>query len=319
MVMPAIFAGTYLRYDEPPLQNANINWAKLALSKVVTDGPVKRSLGELGYKFLYTEPGFKFWHFGRNDIVSEPQLKFLDLNSFEQLLLERTSLKLVRRTIYALLNRAGYKSAGLIEITRHALETEFYKDHEGPYLLYEHVLAPHPPFNVDREGRSTNKWSMFWGLADGSHATYGKPSLQRLYVNGYLEKLRYVNGAILDQVKRMIRDIPAPKVIMIHGDHGSGAYYFPEDLSRSCLKERYKPFLAVYADDPAIHAAFAHITTERVNLVNLYRIIFDARFGTELSLAPDRSWFVQYDTPPVEVTELSDEQIEADCVLPDPS
>jgi hypothetical protein len=313
MVMPSIFGGTYLKPDEPPIAIVDINRAKLALGQIVTDGPLKRSLSVLGYKFLYTDLGLNFWRLGAEDIVSSPTLDMLNLSAYEQLLIERTPLKLIPRVLSRLTGKPGRWSTSFSALTRHSLATEFYLEHEAPYLLYEHVLAPHPPFNIDRHGNYTNDWPEFGGLADGADATSGDPRLQRAYIAGYLEKLRYLNKMLLAQVKIMIREIPSPKVIMIHGDHGGGAYYFPEgDPSQSCLYERYKPFLAVYSDDISIREAFAGIKSERINLVNLYRIIFDARFGTDIGNAPDRSWFTRWEMPQIELT---DDDIEARCAL----
>jgi hypothetical protein len=219
---------------------------------------------------------------------------------------------LIPRLFNWVAGRPNFKSARLTELTRFSLTTDFYKDYPPPFVLYEHVVAPHPPFNIDRNGNATTRWKAFSDMEDGGHATLGGPRRQQRYIEGYLEKLRYVNAEVVKQLQAMVEDVPAPKVIMLHGDHGGGAYYLPDDPELSCLNERYSPFLAVYTDDPQIRAAFAHIATERVNLVNLYRLIFDARFGTDLGLAADRSWFNSWDSPR-ELIELSDEQISASC------
>ena len=121
--------------------------------------------------------------------------------------------------------------------------------------------------------------------------------LQAQYKVGFLEKRRYINQAILEQVRDMIHDIPAPKIIIIHGDHGSGTYLFPNDPDRTCLKDRMSPFLAIYADNPSLRQVLTKYRNERFNLVNLYRIIFDASFGTNLATADDRSYFLEWDRP----------------------
>jgi hypothetical protein len=317
MVMASIYSGTYLESGQPPLALEDVGRVKLALGQLVSNGPVKNSLAELGYRFLYTDPGFDFWRFGGDDVVSSPATGLFTLNTYEQMLVERTSLNFLPRAVYWMLGRPSYYSVSISEAVQHAVDTDFYRSQEVPYVLYEHVLAPHPPFNLDRNGADTDKWSQFGNVADGAHATKGDTVLQRLYIEGYLEKLRYVNGAMLEQLQSMIRDIPSPKVIMLHGDHGGGAYYFPDEPARSCLQERYSPFLAVYSDDPDIQAAFAHIKTDRVNLVNLYRILFDARFGTEMGRLDDQSWFTSWKAPQ-QPEKLADARINAACeLLPD--
>ena len=313
--MSAIFSGTYLRENEPPIVQHNDAALRSVLGRIVARGPVHRQLERLGYRFLFTDTGYKFFQgFAKYGTVTAPSFGPFGLNLFEQFLIDRTNFRFVQKLAMKFLKLTYSKSERMNEIVRHAVTTKFYRDHRAPFFLYEHVLAPHPPFTVDRIGRMTTKWLQhFGGAADGDHVTLGNPELQAQYKAGYLEKLRYINQAILKQVTSMIQDIPAPKIIIIHGDHGSGAYLFHNDPDRTCLKERMSPFLAIYTDNLRLRQAFAKFQRERFNLVNLYRIIFDASFGTDLGTADDRSYFLEWDSPK-HPHRLGDKRINRPCI-----
>jgi hypothetical protein len=184
------------------------------------------------------------------------------------------------------------------EFLRHALTTDFYNEAKPPYMLYEHVLAPHPPFVIDRDGNTDIRSEYFNTISDANHATGNHPELIQLYRHGYLEKLLYTNKAALKQVSKMIADIEGSKIIIIHGDHGSGASHnYDSQQFDSCLSERFSPFLAVYSDDSKLQKKLAAIAADEFNLVNLYRVIFDETFGTELGQLKSRSFFVPWDQP----------------------
>ncbi len=293
LIMASIFIGDYLKADRPPMTIENNHNLRLKLGNVISHGPVHHQLKRLGYKFLATKNHI-FSRFSDETALSVPSFSPFSLNSYEISLVQSTALRIG-------VGLFGIGDNGILrldETLQHAVTNEFYNRYDGPYLFFEHVLAPHPPFTIDRHGEPTDKWSKsFASIADGDHATKGDPALQAEYVEGYIEKLRYANRAILAQVRRMLESVPAPKVIIIHSDHGSGSLYFHDDADRSCLKERFSAFLAIYSDDPAIASAFAAMRGSRINLVNLYRTLFDARFGTAFGPLADRSYFANWNQP----------------------
>ena len=294
LTMASIFIGDYLKADRPPMTIENNHNLRLKLNDVVSHGPVHHQLSRLGYKFLATKSSLIFSRFSDETALSVPSFSPFSLNFYEIFLVQNTALRIAAGFF-------GIADNGFLrrnETLQHAVTNEFYNRYDRPYLFFEHVLAPHPPFIIDRHGEPTDKWSKsFASIADGDAATKGDPALQAEYVEGYIEKLRYTNRAILAQVRRMLESVPAPKVIIIHGDHGSGSLYFHDDADRSCLKERFSPFLATYSDDPAIASAFAAMRGSRINLVNLYRTLFDARFGTVFGPLADRSYFANWNQP----------------------
>jgi hypothetical protein len=91
--------------------------------------------------------------------------------------------------------------------------------------------------------------------------------------------------------------------------------YCDEGSLAELSEERFSTFLAVYSDDAAIREAFAGIASDRPNVINLYRTLFDARFGAGAALGPlaDRSYFVRWQRPQRPEL-LSEPDREAACV-----
>ena len=63
-----------------------------------------------------------------------------------------------------------------------------------------------------------------------------------------------------------------------------------DDRLATCLKERFSPFFAVYSTDPQFTDALA----DDLNLVNLYRVLFNTVFGTDLRLLRSRSFYTPW-------------------------
>ena len=267
--------------------------------------------------FCTRTPGYDFFKgFSRFGTVTGPSFGPFGLSLFEEFLVERSNLRFIDKLVRKLLGWPNDKSERMNAFLRHATKTKIYQERTPPFFFYTHILAPHPPFTIDRWGQPIDIWRETFGdLGDGDHATRGDPALQAQYQAGYVEKLRFINKEILRQATDMIRTVPAPKIIVIHGDHGSGSQLFQNDPGRSCLKERMSPFFAIYADDPRLREAFANYRSSRFNLVNLYRLIFDATFGTDLGALDDRSFFLEWDRPK-HPQRLSDETIVQPCVIP---
>jgi hypothetical protein len=303
LTMSSIFAGNYLRSGAGPLKEKDTDQLRGSLGAMVTQGPLQQRLDELDYEYLTVETGYEFLRYPDSSTRSGPNVLPKGKNPFETNLLRFLDILPMEP-----------EPGPIYENTyqRHAFTTDFYLDEDTPFLLYEHILAPHPPFTIDRDGHDTQQWTNFSTMADGNHATKGEQSLIDEYKQGYLEKLRYANGALIKQARKMIQEIPGPKIIMVHGDHGSGAYYNHDYPESSCLSERYNTFLAIYADNPEVRKKLVSLGSERFNLINLYRLIFDINFDTNMGLLEDKSFFAAWDTPQ-QLALLEDKQISASC------
>lgn len=159
-----------------------------------------------------------------------------------------------------------------------------------PLFIYQHIIAPHPPFDITADGKPRVFPDVPRGLSDGSDFFLGDKGKQALYRQGYVDKLRYINKAVLTQIDRLKKALPGPLIIIIHGDHGGGLHFDQYNKSDTCVHERFSPLLAVYGTDPAVSSQFS----DDFNIINMYRAIFRALLKVDLPNLPDRSTFINW-------------------------
>ena len=173
---------------------------------------------------------------------------------------------------------------------------------DGPKFVFVHIIAPHPPFVVDRNGAplKTNKPYL---PADGQGSFESSEKYQELY----FEQLQFVNKNILVGLDAILND-PNPKVIILQGDHGGGSLLTPT-IEGSCLFERTSILNAYYFSDGQTNELYPGITP-----VNSFRVVFNTYFDTKYTILPDRTYFSHVATP-YNFTEVTD-QIGTSCQQP---
>jgi hypothetical protein len=288
--MSSIFSMNYLDDYVEVLRSASPKLSRgvfrRRLSRHFWNSPVRRALAARGYRFVAIDTEYSPLRVGNADRMRvSPNLA--GLSYFERQHYGMTPFN----AIYRRLRGGGVRLTREAMRAVYALGSHDHGDVEPPLLVYNHVVSPHPPFSLDREGRPRHQRP--GGLEDGNHWLADDAEREARYREGYLEKLRYSNAALLVHVQGLIDDSPDPKVIIVHGDHGGGLFLDHTDSAASCLKERFATLLAVYSSGGGIAAALG----DAVNLVNLYRILFNAELGSALPALPDRSYFVTWEAP----------------------
>ena len=288
-IMTAIFLGEYLKPNEFPIDSPNRSELWSTLGAIVPNGPVHRFLRANGYSVRYADPGHDFLRFpsGGELITGSPPA---GLNPFELYLGQLTGLDRIFPNIYAI--RAENK---LIRSVKVAFDHD-YADVPSPKFIYQHMMTPHTPFIIDEHGNETTEYPGFTGTMEGDDVVRNNPERRELYRQGYLAKLRYTNGRMLEQLERLMQD-PSPKIIILHSDHGPGTRYVLNSPEKTCLKERYTSFLAVYTNVPEFREDFAWIEDPKAAPVNLYRGMFNALLDTDLELLPLQTTFAINNAP----------------------
>jgi len=179
-----------------------------------------------------------------------------------------------------------------------------------PRFVYQHILAPHPPFNIAADGAAREVIGLREVLDDGSHLIEGDETKRAHYREGYVEKLKYINNAILEHIDGVQKTLKGPMIIILHGDHGGGLHFDQEESTKTCASERYSPLFAVYATDRSVLSAF----TPDFNIVNTYRAIFRAVLKVDLPDLPSKSQFVSWDLDATET--LSNAALVQQCPKP---
>jgi hypothetical protein len=157
----------------------------------------------------------------------------------------------------------------------------------GPKFTLIHVLAPHPPFIFDEEGRETVQRYPY-RLGDGSEFL-GTPEE---YVQGYAAQVRYVNSAVLTLVDKLRAGSSTPPIIILQGDHGPGSQLDWNDASSTNMWERMA-ILNAYA----IPGMSEESIDPGISPVNTFRLVLHHLFGTFYERLPNRSYFSSWKDP----------------------
>ncbi len=307
LTMNAIFSMRYLDRDLATFTAARPGIRPKAVRQTLHNwfvrSPARRILETAGYHIAAVEGAY-------------PPLSMRPVDSLISPDIPWSSSTLLGRTVYGMTPFGGAIIHGLFDgrsdtsdSVRFAFETDIAESLPRPAFIYRHVLSPHPPFDIDRNGNG--RYTTATGFADGDQWSPGRPGRAEAYRAGYVEKLMYTNNAVLAQVRRIIAQADGPTVIVIHGDHGGGIHLRHDDFDGTCAKERFSPLLAVYASDPV----WLDGMSDEVNLVNVYRILFNGIFDAELPLLDDRSYFAPWNDPTglVEIDRERRDLYDANC------
>jgi len=86
------------------------------------------------------------------------------------------------------------------QILRDVPHRRFTPSDGRPLFIYQHLLAPHPPFNITADGAHRPLNGMPSTIKDGSHLLRGDAALRRQYREGYIEKLHYINPVPIHEI-----------------------------------------------------------------------------------------------------------------------
>lgn len=268
--------------------------AEAALVERLQRNDVMAVLDDLGYQIAAVDSVYDPVRFGDVDRFFPSAGTF---NNFERMLVQASA-----PLRFATLLADGWESSA--DRIQRKLGADPHRALEPPFFLYMHLIAPHPPFDVDAEGRAV-KGGIQMSLADGSHHRKHDPDRREIYREGYVAKLQFINRRIEAYLDRLLAEVPDPKVVVVHGDHGSGLCLDHEHRDRTAAKERYAPLLAVYSSDGSVQRDLP----ADFNLVNLYRHVLNTAFGARLPLLESRHYFVPWHRPfapePIPAAELA--------------
>lgn len=269
----------YVTSFAPDLQDQPFWWL---MSPLLDHSRVRATLEGLGYQTVSLTSDWGITDNPTTDVYLSP--KPIVLSDFESQLLARTPLKMAE----SLLGRAAFVPSfdAHRELIRFQFETlADVASLPGPKFVTAHIVAPHPPFVFDADGNPLEPAYPF-----SFHDANDFPFSDEAYRQGYVGQVEYVNGQLIQMIDAILAKSAAPPIIILQADHGPGMLTDFRSSANTCLKERFSIFAAYYlpgADPAAIPAD--------VTPVNLFRIIFNEYFQTELPLL-DRAHFYYKDT-----------------------
>ena len=170
--------------------------------------------------------------------------------------------------------------------TSYALTQRVYDGLESPFWFYQHILPPHPPFLFEPDGSDVPEHDIL-DIDDSAPSFADRSKRQRIYRNGYVGQVRYLNNVVLAQIRDFMAGRRRPFIILLHGDHGGRLSYDRDDARTVCHYETFSPLIAVYSNDSRLQRAMQN----DISLVNLYRPVLNMYFGADLPLRATRSFY----------------------------
>jgi hypothetical protein len=170
-----------------------------------------------------------------------------------------------------------------------ALEEAPYE--KGPFFMFAHIMAPHPPFVLGPRGEAREPGYLF-SMVDADRLHGNDPRAVDDYIVRYREQLAFLNTRILAAVDAILARAAAPPVIVIQGDHGSRAYADLDRPEASYLKENLAILNALHLPGPP-----GGSVSPGISPVNTFRHIFRGYFGADLELLPDESVWTTWRRP----------------------
>jgi hypothetical protein len=273
LALASALNGSYL---DPIARTMGTSSDRRPLHELIQQSAPISALKQRGYRFSLI--GAKMAVTGRHELADVCTCDWPGLNEYENALLGITPFRML--PLYGTTFASQYRTVlGAFD----ALE-RIPRD-DRPNLVFAHIVAPHPPFVVDEYGRPTRREGPV-AYNDGDHYQ----GTTEEYRHGYRAQTRFVLRRLLAFAQKL-EARRRPAVVVVHGDHGPGSAYSHRALERTNLAERFSIFLGMKLGDPT------RKIPDDLSPVNVFRVIFNARFGSSLPLLPNRSFYATWDEP----------------------
>jgi hypothetical protein len=253
---------------------------RVPLRYLIENNAVVRGLQALGYEYLLL--GSNYHATETSPLADRCYCENRSLQEFEQAMLVRTAIGfwLPQR------ERTKYD-----EHRDTILRTFYYlqrlPDRNLPKFVFAHLIAPHPPFVFDADGRIRTPDKPF-GFEDGSHFM----GTRQEYIEGYRGQTAYLNRQLQQTIDSILARSKVPPIIILQADHGPGSRLDWGSVENTDMQERMAIFNAYYFPSGATSELYDSITP-----VNTFRILFNHYFGAHYEILEDRIYFSLWPRP----------------------
>ena len=293
----------YIQNIAPGLEESYFWWL---MSPQIYHSQTRIMLEEIGYESVSFGVDWTITDNKTTDIYYS--VSPIQVSEFENHILANTALVLFR----PLLDEIAYIPSSY-DAHRELLLSNFetlpnVSELPGAHFTFVHFLSPHPPFVFDKNGNAINPDDVFSLNDDGSFQN----RIQRLenYREGYSGQVPFINKKLMLLVDDILENSETPPIIIFQADHGSGMLTDFSSSENTCLHERFSPFAAYYLPGLDESSIPSDITP-----VNLFRIIFNEYFGTNLPLLENAYYFSADTFYVYKFEEISLERINTPCEI----
>ena len=291
----------YIQNIAPGLEDSYFWWL---MSPLIFHSQTRTMLEDIGYESVSLGVNWTITDNQTTDIYYSPSS--IKVREFETHILSNTALVIFR----PLLDKFAYIPSSY-DAHRELILYNFETFSEiaqlpGPQFTYVHFLSPHPPFVFDKNGNPLDREEIFSLNDDASMDD--KVEWYRVYREGYSGQLEYLNKKLVQLVDDILENSETPPIIIFQADHGPGMYVNFSSAEKTCLYERFSPFAAYYLPDIA-----QDTIPEDITPVNIFRVIFNEYFETDLPLLENAYFFSEDHTYMYNLEDISLQRINADC------
>lgn len=111
-----------------------------------------------------------------------------------------------------------------------------------PTFVFAHLLSPHPPFVFGRHGETPS--IPYFGSESANHLIRPGRLDRAQYIRHYSAQASFLEARLLSAVDAVLERSKVRPVIIIHGDHGGGAYFHHESPRLWHLQDRFSVLFA---------------------------------------------------------------------------
>lgn len=253
------------------------------LRDLIQDNGLVRALRGLGYTIVDFDTGYHLTENLGADIHLGP--KSWGLSEFQTLVLRGSALayllpKEAARDPFAM---ARARITAIFDLLPSVAQ------YPGPTFTFAHVLAPHPPFLFDANGKPIDHQNLTFALNDGDEFQDPDP---QVYIRGYRNQAAFLAGQVESMVQRLLASSPRPPIVIIQADHGPGSRMSHRDVHKTDLHERFSILNAYHL--PKVDRKDI---PQDITPVNTFRYVLDHYFQAELPLLPNRSFYATWWKP----------------------
>lgn len=235
---------------------------------------VPAAFKELGYQYVHVA---NWWQPSATNVDADRVFRYSGQDEFSAVLAQTTLLRAFNEPEAAPTD--PYDWQVLHNHTRYALDRlDEIPDLPGPKFVFAHLLIPHDPYVFDVDGSFMDRSQV---KAQGRDESYRR-------------QLQYANTRMIELIDRILAE-DDDAVILLQADEGPFPEAYAEDewafrwrdATDAELEEKFGILFAMRVPGADVDAAGFH---DEITPVNAWRVIFNARFGTDLEMLPDRVW-----------------------------
>jgi hypothetical protein len=228
----------------------------------------------LGYQYVHVA---NWWEPTATNVDADRVFRYAGQDEFSSALVQTTLLRALDAPETASTEPSNWRV--LHDNTRYALDTlDEIPAIPGPKFVFAHLVIPHEPFVFDVDGSFVDRPQV----------------AERGHVDSYRRQLQYANSRMIALIDRILAESP-DAIILLQADEGpfpkryrADGWNFPwREATDAELEEKFGILFAMRVPGGDVDDAGFH---DSITPVNAWRVIFNARFGTDLPLLEDRVW-----------------------------